>query len=104
MSARLVRLCLALSAALLVTACASVGGLIGDSLPTWAGGLPKGTPPRAGERGYDQYMKSVGEGQATVAPPIADAPPVADPPPPANPTPPARPTRKSTGQADDPVH
>jgi hypothetical protein len=110
MSARLVRLSLALSAGLLVAACASVGGFIGDSLPTWAGGLPRGTPPRAGEPGYDAYMKSVGEGQATVAPPTADAPPAADAAPTANaaaPTKarsPAPPTRKSTGQADEPNH
>ncbi|HUI94962.1 MAG TPA: hypothetical protein VLX44_04350 [Xanthobacteraceae bacterium] len=111
MSARLVRLSLALSAGLLVSACASVGGVIGDTLPTWAGGLPRGTPPRAGTPGYDAYLKSVGEGQPTTAPPTADSPPAADPPPSAPPTPnarstgpSARPPRKSTDQVDDPIH
>ena len=101
MSARLVRLSLALSAGLLVAACASVGGVIGDSLPTWAGGLPPGTPPRAGAPGYDAYLKSVGEGQTTAAPPTADAPPTANA---QSTTRPAPPPRKPTQQVDDPVH
>lgn len=88
--ARAVRLGVGLSAGLLVAACSSVGGFIGDSLPTWAGGLPPGTPPRQGTPGYDQYLKSVGEGQPTASVPPADAP--------------APPPRKPNEPVDQPVH
>ena len=70
-----VRLGVAMASSLLVAACSSVGGVIGDSLPAWAGGLPRGTPPRAGAPGYDAYMKSIGAaGQTVTAPPTAEAP------------------------------
>ena len=89
MSGRLIGLVVALSVGLLLAACASVGGFIGDSLPTWAGGLPRGTPPRAGAPGYDAYLKSVGEGQAPTAPPAAA---------------PDTPSRKAAEPVDQPVH
>jgi hypothetical protein len=70
----LFRLGVGLSAGLLVAACSSVGGFVGDNLPTWAGGLPPGTPPRAGAPGYDTYLKSVGGGQPNASVPPAEAP------------------------------
>jgi hypothetical protein len=46
-------------ASLLVASCSSVGHFVADNLPTWAAGLPEGTPPRPGEPGYDEYQKAV---------------------------------------------
>lgn len=63
MSLRLLRLGAALLPGLLSASCSSVGAFVGDNLPTWAGGLPQGTPPRAGAPGYDEYLKSVGHQQ-----------------------------------------
>jgi hypothetical protein len=62
---RVFRLGAALLFGLLCASCSSVGAFIGDNLPAWAGGLPPGTPPRAGAAGYDEYLKSVGHEQAT---------------------------------------
>ena len=51
----------------LLASCASTGAYIGDALPEWAGGLPKGTPPRAGTPGYDAYLRGIsGEGEGAV--------------------------------------
>ena len=61
---RVFRLGAALFFGLLCASCSSVGAFIGDNLPAWAGGLPPGTPPRAGAAGYDEYLKSVGHEQA----------------------------------------
>ena len=53
-----------------LASCASTGAYIGDNLPEWAGGLPKGTPPRAGSPGYDAYLRGIsGDHTATTAPP-----------------------------------
>ena len=50
-----------------LASCASTGAYIGDTLPEWAGGLPKGTPPRAGSPGYNAYLREIsGEGEGTV--------------------------------------
>jgi hypothetical protein len=68
------------SAGLLVASCSSTSSLIADSLPDWAGGLPRGTPPRAGEPGYDAYQKSIrGDAPATASAQSADAPASAQP-------------------------
>jgi hypothetical protein len=29
-----------------------------DAVPQWAGGLPDGLPPRAGEPGYDEFYRA----------------------------------------------
>ncbi len=51
----------------LLASCASTGAYIGDTLPEWAGGLPKGTPPRAGSPGYNAYLRGIsGEGEGAV--------------------------------------
>jgi hypothetical protein len=36
--------------------CSSVSGFVSDSWPTWAGGEPKGVPPRPGAPGYDEFI------------------------------------------------
>ena len=71
----------------LLASCSSTGAYIGDNLPEWAGGLPKGTPPRAGAPGYDAYIRGLSGGDhPTVAPP-ADAQPNPSPQPAAQPNP-----------------
>ena len=51
---------LALAAAML-GGCSSVnermGPMVADTLPSWAGGLPKDAPPRKGTPEYDAYMR-----------------------------------------------
>ena len=39
---------------------ANVGKAI-DMIPEWAGGLPKGVPPRAGTPEYEAYRKGIDE-------------------------------------------
>jgi hypothetical protein len=39
---------------------ANVGKAI-DMIPEWAGGLPKGVPPRPGTPEYEAYRKSIDE-------------------------------------------
>jgi hypothetical protein len=43
----------------LLSACSHVNGAIGnllaDNLPQWAGGEPKGIPPRPGTPGYEEF-------------------------------------------------
>lgn len=88
---RLVLVIAAMLIGLLVGACSSVGHFVGDNLPTWAAGLPEGTPPRPGEPGYDAYQKAVrGEtpGQPAAAAPAG----------------PSSQKDKDNGSVDDPVH
>jgi len=40
------------------------GWHISDAIPTWLGGPPKNLPPRAGQPGYDEYMRSAREGSS----------------------------------------
>jgi hypothetical protein len=35
------------------------GGVIGDYMPHWAGGYPKGVPPRPGTPEYDAYRQKL---------------------------------------------
>lgn len=99
MSLRILGVGVALVAGLLVASCSSMGGLIGDNLPTWAGGLPPGTPPRQGEPGYDAYLKSIRNEQPTsaAAAKAADTsqPPAASP---------STPPRKAPAPIDEPIH
>ena len=84
---RLVLVIAAMMAGLLVGSCSSVGHFVADNLPTWAAGLPEGTPPRPGEPGYEAYQKAVrGE---TPRQPAAAAP---------------APSPKPNEAADNPVH
>ncbi len=91
MSARFLRLGVALSAGLLVAACSSLSGFVADNLPEWAGGLPPGTPPRPGAPGYNAYLKSIGDDQSA----NASAHPAAAP---------APPPRKPTEPISQPIH
>jgi hypothetical protein len=54
-------------------ACSSVNDRIGptiaDTLPAWAGGLPKDAPPRRGTPEYDAYMKERERKRLEPAPP-----------------------------------
>ena len=38
--------------------CSGVSAFVADTLPGWAGGLPKDTPPRPGTHAYDEYIKN----------------------------------------------
>ena len=52
-----------------LASCSSTGAYIGDNLPEWAGGLPKGTPPRPGSPGYEAYLRTLsGDHTATTQP------------------------------------
>jgi hypothetical protein len=68
-----------------LTGCGSVGPLVGDALPQWAGGLPKDIPPRPGTPEYEEYRRRLLEpkvasppeqeqGQEQQAQPAASAP------------------------------
>jgi hypothetical protein len=64
----------------LLASCSSTGAYIGDNLPEWAGGLPKGTPPRPGSPGYDAYLRDIsGDHTATAVQPAQPNPPPRDP-------------------------
>jgi hypothetical protein len=83
----------------LLASCSSTGAYIGDNLPEWAGGLPKGTPPRPGTPEYDAWLRALhGGDHPTVAPP-SEAQAYAPPQPPEQPN--APPPRQP---ADAPVH
>ena len=67
---------LALAAAML-GGCSSVnermGPVVADTLPAWAGGLPKDVPPRKGTPEYDAYMKEQERKRLEPAPTNANA-------------------------------
>lgn len=46
-----------------------VGPTIADTLPAWAGGLPKDAPPRKGTPEYDAYMREQERKRLEPAPP-----------------------------------
>jgi hypothetical protein len=71
-------LCVAVAlASLTLAGCSSVnermGSVIGDALPTWAGGLPKDVPPRKGTPEYDAYMRERERARLEPAPANANA-------------------------------
>src|SRR3984885_1341962 len=67
---------LALAAAML-GGCSSInermGPVVADTLPAWAGGLPKDGPPRKGTPEYDAYMKEQERKRLEPAPSNANA-------------------------------
>jgi hypothetical protein len=73
----------------LLASCSSTGAYIGDNLPEWAGGLPKGTPPRPGSPGYDAYLRALSGDHTATAPPAAQ---------------PNAPPREPKEQVDEPIH
>jgi hypothetical protein len=50
-----------------------MGPAVADTLPTWAGGLPKDVPPRKGTPEYDAYMKEQDRKRLEPAPANANA-------------------------------
>lgn len=86
----------------LLASCSSTGAYIGDNLPEWAGGLPKGTPPRPGSPGYEAYLREIhGGDRPTVAPP-SEVQSYAPSQPPVQPAP--APRREPRQPVDDPIH
>jgi hypothetical protein len=67
---------LALAGAMLA-GCSSIndrmGPAIADTLPTWAGGLPRDAPPRKGTPEYDAYMREQERKRLEPAPANANA-------------------------------
>lgn len=61
----------------IVSGCSSinekVGPTIADTLPAWAGGLPKDAPPRKGTPEYDAYMREQERKRLEPAPANANA-------------------------------
>lgn len=57
----------------IVSGCSSInermGPTIADTLPAWAGGLPKDAPPRKGTPEYDAYMREQERKRLEPAPP-----------------------------------
>jgi hypothetical protein len=77
----------------LLASCSSMSATIADNLPEWAGGLPKGTPPRPGSPGYNAYLRELsGDHTATTG---TAAQPAAQPDPP---------PRASKEPVDEPIH
>lgn len=50
-----------------------MGPAIADTLPQWAGGMPKDVPPRKGTPEYDAYMKEQERKRLEPAPANANA-------------------------------
>jgi hypothetical protein len=44
-------------AASVLTSCADISHTVVDSIPSWAGGLPKNVPPRPNTAEYDAWMQ-----------------------------------------------
>jgi hypothetical protein len=53
---RLLMLTAPLCACLWLGGCTSFAGYVTDAWPTWAGGMPKGVPPRPGAPGYEEFI------------------------------------------------
>ena len=43
--------------AISLAGCSNLATFLADSIPDWAGGLPKDAPPRAGDPRYAEYFK-----------------------------------------------
>lgn len=61
----------------ILAGCSSInermGPAIADTLPAWAGGLPKDAPPRKGTPEYDAYMQEQDRKRLEPAPANANA-------------------------------
>jgi hypothetical protein len=60
----MMRLAALLALGMALTSCAS-GGVVGEVLPTWAGGMPKDVPPRPGTPEYEAHKKQL-EGRSKI--------------------------------------
>jgi len=71
-----------LFAGLMLGGCGSLNTVlsstIADFLPHWAGGLPPGAPPRPGDRGYDEFIRSQHAKALVIPAETAAAPPPQD--------------------------
>ena len=85
----------------LLAACSSMSSSIADNLPEWAGGLPKGTPPRPGTPGYEAYLRQIHGGDHPTTAPPSEAQSYAPPQPPEQPIPPPRGPKQPI---DEPIH
>ena len=60
-----------------LSGCSSInermGPMVADTLPAWAGGLPKDVPPRKGTPEYDAYMQEQERKRLEPAPSNANA-------------------------------
>ena len=45
-----------LGVCLVLGGCSSFAGVVSDTWPTWAGGMPKDVPPRPGAPGYEEFI------------------------------------------------
>ena len=54
----MIRVVALLALAMVLAGCAS-GGVVGEMLPTWAGGMPKDVPPRPGTPEYEAHKKQL---------------------------------------------
>jgi hypothetical protein len=57
-SPAMMRVIVLLALAIALTGCAS-GGVVGEVLPTWLGGMPKDVPPRPGTPEYEAHKKQL---------------------------------------------
>jgi len=66
---------LLVAAALLLSGCgainSSLSGIVADSIPHWAGGLPPDVPPRPSDPKYADYLAKL-QGKAVIDEPKAD--------------------------------
>jgi hypothetical protein len=53
----------------LLASCSGFSGVVADSVPHWAGGLPPDVPPRPGAPGYEQYIAHQNAAQAAKSAP-----------------------------------
>ena len=106
---RSVWLIIAVMGGSLLASCASsrTSNFVADNLPEWAGGEPRGTPPRVGTPGYDAYVNALSgnDGAATATSTSAraatNAATIASPAPVAAPKPPPR---QHKDPVDEPNH
>ena len=60
----MIRVVVLLGLGMILASCAS-GGVVGEVLPTWAGGMPKNVPPRPGTPEYEAHRERL-EGRSKI--------------------------------------
>jgi hypothetical protein len=60
----MIRVVVLLAIGVTLASCAS-GGVVGEVLPTWAGGMPKNVPPRPGTPEYEAHKERL-EGRSKI--------------------------------------
>lgn len=74
---RFIAAALVLGLASLLGACSPFSSSVADMWPHWAGGEPRGLPPRPGQPGYQQFIAHGQPDQNPAAAPAEPAAPVA---------------------------